>query len=141
MAITMEMPDEMSKVIHDFIRPTEWFMTTETNYDGTKNKYFDNEKECDDYYEELVDKFDLDEDVCEVTISYGNFVNGKKEVLINDWTKRDSCECCGDEITICYDNCSHPDTARECNQCEKHFCFDCAEWVNNATRCVCVNCK
>ena len=79
--------------------------------------------------------------MCGSQIEILDIIDGKKEVLINDWTKRDTCECCGDEITVCYDNCSHPDAARECNQCEKHFCFDCAEWDETRHEFICNCCK
>jgi len=147
MTMTMEMPEVMSKVIHDFIRPVECFETTEEKDDedqGTKTttKLFKDEEEADSHYADLIDKLEDDYEVIKITFKQYKFINGKKEIKTEDYMYEDSCSCCQDRILVTYDVCSHPcDTyAEKCGVCQEYCCPNCREWCQDAGEYKCSCC-
>ena len=144
--MTMEMPEVMSKVIHDFIRPTEWCETKEIKCDHAVNKFFKDEDEANSHYDDLIEKIeDHDQGVNTVTFKQYKFINGKKEIKIEDYLYEEECVCCSVRILVAYDISSHHGSvdglAETCGVCREYICNDCCDYHLNTEQFICEDCQ
>ena len=150
--MTMEMPEVMSKVIHDFIRPTEWCETKEETYeydadDGTKTtaKRFKDEDEANSHYDDLIEKIEDDQEVIKITFKQYKFINGKKEIITEDYLYEEECSCCSVRTLIAYDISSHYGSvdglAETCGVCREYICDDCCDYHLDTEQFICEGCQ
>ena len=144
--MTMQMPDEMSKVIHDCIRPTEWFETTvekHTQEDTeTTTKRFKDEDEADSYYADLIEKIEDDHEVIKITFKQYKFINGKKEIKTEDYVYEEECHCCVGRTLVAYEVCCMPNPeefAEKCGVCQEYCCSNCRDWHSEVY--ICEDCQ
>ena len=135
--MTMEMPEVMSKVIHDFIRPVEWFETTETT--RTPDVYDDNiidtrrwgtELWANKYYFHLYKKLEVSNDIIKIAIKHYKFINGRKKMEYENYSIKQECLCCWNDYFI-------TDETERCAACGEHVCEDCMTDVGGYLICQC----
>ena len=154
------MPDELSKVIHDFIRPKQerWLISIyndlhiiQDNRKSFYRIYYDKEKYCNKAHEIAHDIQNINCDCYEINKEiydkekkewveifkktfYKDVCGGCYKLCINTRTKRIT----DDSIEFYEDN-----QTTECNNCDCNLCVECAVWKDDAYggNNYCLNCE
>jgi len=157
------MPDELSKVIHDFIRPLprRWKVSVNEDIAGrteedTTIKFYDNEKEAQDDYDDYLDRANNEEwEMASVNMEeqsfnpktgkwgWGSWGAGVKGA-VRHTNETAMCE-------QCYSFCMNSSTNKwrvggscdyqtdSCSDCGKECCLGCLYWVGENQ--FCQNCE
>jgi len=124
MTMIGDMPDELSKMIQDFIRPTEAYeVVLEQDCANTNAvvKRFRNKQDADACYIELKIPEDGEDYLCSLYQTY-------PESKLLDCCRYAHCQKCAEMVEFVWDG-------YECSDCNRVFCANCCFYRENDWNC------